>query len=164
MQVNAFQVIDRGIMGLDIVGITVRLGNFFNSEIYGIQTTLPWGVVFEGQTIPAHPTMFYEILIFAIALLIGWWLYLYKDGGKYTGVISGVMLLFIMILRLLVEFIKLPQMGIEQGWILNMGQILSIPFILLMPLQIKKAIQRGMINLNAFCDKKIITKSKHKRK
>lgn len=122
-------VSDRLFIGVFILGVLVRLGNFLNAEIYGIPTTLPWGVLFPEESLPSHPTQIYECLIFASAGLLGMWL-LRGDTRKYNGLISGILLVYTSILRIAVEFIKLPNMAIEQNWFLNMGQILSIPFFL----------------------------------
>lgn len=122
---------DRLLLGVAFIGFLVRVGNFINGEICGIPTSLPWGVLFANSEEPAHPTQVYEILSYIIAASIGWWLYLRKRGGERDGLLSGIMLLIVFVFRLLVEFVKQPQMEIEQTWILNMGQWLSIPFIVL---------------------------------
>ena len=109
----------------------VRIGNLINSEIYGLPTSLPWGFLFNGEQQPCHPTQFYEILIFLIAYLTGWWILLNKKTSKRDGLVSGCILIIVFTLRLLVEFIKNPQGEFESEWILNMGQWLSIPYILL---------------------------------
>lgn len=109
----------------------VRLGNLINSEIYGLPTSLPWGFLFNGEEQPCHPTQIYEILIFLAAYIIGWWILLREKDSKRNGLISGTILVFVFVLRFLVEFIKNPQGEFESDWILNMGQWLSIPYILL---------------------------------
>ncbi len=129
---NMWWIVDRCIMGFMILAITVRIGNFFNSEIYGIETTLPWGVIFPGESAPAHPTQFYEMASYVIALAIGWGLYLKFDEGKYNGLITSEIFLVTMAARILIEFVKLPQKPIEQSWLLDMGQWLSIPYIIWM--------------------------------
>lgn len=142
-QCKSWWMIDRILMGLTNVGWLVRLGNLFNSEIYGVSTSLPWGILFPGDVTPSHPTQIYEMLIFLGANILCWALYLKFDGGKYLGLISSAGLLFIMTLRFLVEFIKLPQMPIEIDWFLNMGQWLSLPYIIWMSLTLYKAIIVG---------------------
>lgn len=109
----------------------IRVGNLINSEIYGGPTSLPWGFLFNGEEQPCHPTQIYEILIFLAAYIIGWWILLREKDPKRNGLISGTILVFVFVLRFLVEFIKNPQGEFESGWILNMGQWLSIPYILL---------------------------------
>ena len=61
-------------------------------------------------------------------MAVAWWLYLRKGGGQYRGLLTAVMLCIVMLTRIAIEFLKLPQMSIEQEWVLNMGQWLSIPF------------------------------------
>jgi len=123
--------LDRLVIGAAVTGLCIRLGNLMNSEIYGSATTLPWGFIFvrDGQTEPMHPTQIYEMLYCLVTFLVCWWLYWKKEAYKRTGLIFGVFLLGIFGTRFLLEFIKLNQEAFEGGMILNMGQILSIPFI-----------------------------------
>ena len=111
----------------------IRLGNLFNSEIYGNPTSLPWGFIFEinGETEPKHPTQLYEALTY---LLLGFGLIsLYKYGLKktYRGTYIGLFFIVCFGARFLIEFIKEPQVEFETHMTLNMGQWLSIPFIVL---------------------------------
>ena len=102
-------------------------------QIYGSVTDLPWGFIFvrDGQTLPMHPTQIYEMLYCLITFAITWWLYWKKQAyKKRPGLIFSVFLLGVFGSRFLLEFIKLNQEDFESGMILNMGQILSIPFIL----------------------------------
>lgn len=111
----------------------IRLGNLFNSEIYGDVTTLPWGFVFElrGESLPKHPTQLYEALSYCILGVVLTLLYKYKAEKMYRGTFIGVFFIVLFGMRFLIEFIKEPQVGFEQDMVLNMGQWLSIPFILL---------------------------------
>ena len=111
----------------------IRLGNLMNSEIYGDVTTLPWGFVFEGrgETEPKHPTQLYEALSYAIlgvALI-----FMYKNRVKwmYKGSYIGIFFIVLFGMRFLIEFIKEDQVAFEAGMALNMGQWLSIPFVLI---------------------------------
>ena len=111
----------------------IRLGNLFNSEIYGDVTSLPWGFVFElrGETLPKHPTQLYEALsyfILGIALVL---VYKYRLNKVYRGFFIGTFFIGCFGMRFLIEFIKEPQVMFEQGMTLNMGQWLSIPFVLI---------------------------------
>ena len=103
-----------------------------NSEIYGSATNLPWGFIFvrDGQTEPMHPTQIYEMLYCLVTFAVTWWMYWKKQSYKKIGMISGVFLIGIFGTRFLLEFIKLNQEAFESGMWLNMGQILSIPFII----------------------------------
>ena len=115
-------------MGLFWVGVAVRCGNIINNEIKGVETTMPWGVMFGNDSFASHPTQVYEILSYLLAMGLAWWLFISKDGGKYKGLLTASMLIVVMLLRIMIEFWKLPQMDIEYEWYLNMGQWLSIPF------------------------------------
>ena len=111
----------------------IRLGNLFNSEIYGDVTNLPWGFIFElrGETLPKHPTQLYEALsyfLLGIALIS---IYKFKADKVYRGFFIGTFFIGCFGMRFLIEFIKEPQVMFEQNMALNMGQLLSIPFILL---------------------------------
>lgn len=124
-------VLDRLVIGAAVTGACIRLGNLMNSEIYGSATSLPWGFIFvrNGQTEPMHPTQIYEALYCLVTFAFTWWLYWKKEAYKKTGLIYGIFLLGIFGTRFLLEFIKLDQEAFESGMILNMGQILSLPFI-----------------------------------
>lgn len=119
---------DRSMMGLFWVAVAVRIGNLINNEICGIETSLPWGFCFGEETVPRHPSQIYELLSYLLAMGIAWWLFLKRDGGQYKGLLSSVIMTIVLLLRIGIEFVKLPQMEIEQDWILMMGQWLSIPF------------------------------------
>lgn len=123
--------LDRLVIGAAIAGACIRFGNLMNSEIYGSATSLPWGFIFvrDGQTQPMHPTQIYEMLYCLITFALIWWLYWKKEAYKKNGLLFGVFLIGIFGSRFLLEFIKLDQEAFESGMLLNMGQILSIPFI-----------------------------------
>lgn len=122
---------DRLVIGVAIAGAFIRLGNFTNSEIYGIETSLPWGVVFlrNGETVPKHPTQIYEALSCIITYIVLIAIYKKKNNQPKRGLLFGVFLIMIFAFRFLVEFIKNPQVSFENKLTINMGQILSIPFI-----------------------------------
>ncbi len=125
-------ILDRVVIVVALGGFFIRMGNFFNSEIYGIQTSLPWGVIFErnGETVPKHPTQIYEALSYLL-IFITLHFYLLKIRAKHlNGQIFGIFLILLFLARFLIEFIKETQVGFEKGMTLNMGQWLSIPFIL----------------------------------
>ena len=111
----------------------IRLGNLMNSEIYGHVTSLPWGFVFEGrgETEPKHPTQLYEALSYAILGVV--LILLYKNRVKwlYRGSYIGIFFIVLFGMRFIIEFVKEDQVGFEAGMALNMGQWLSIPFILI---------------------------------
>lgn len=126
-------ILDRLCITVCFAGMFIRLGNLCNSEIYGGVTDLPWGFIFErrGETLPKHPTQLYEALSYLILGLVLLWMYRYKLEKLKEGTIIGIFFIVLFGMRFLIEFIKEPQVGFEENMLLNMGQILSIPFILL---------------------------------
>ncbi len=125
-------ILDRLCIAVAFAGCMIRLGNLFNSEIYGDVTTLPWGFVFQlrGETEPKHPTQIYEALSYLILGLIMIWVYKNKLNKVHRGFFFGFFLVGCFGMRFLIEFIKEPQVGFENSMVLNMGQLLSIPFVL----------------------------------
>lgn len=127
-----FWTIDRVVIVVALGGFFIRMGNLMNSEIYGHITNLPWGFIFvrDAQDVPRHPTQIYEGLSY-LALFAGLLIYYLK---KYRimrdGTIFGIFLIVLFGVRFLIEFLKEPQVEFEQSMALNMGQWLSIPFIL----------------------------------
>ena len=111
----------------------IRLGNLFNSEIYGDVTNLPWGFVFElrGETLPKHPTQLYEALSYFLLGIALFSIYKFKADKVYRGFFIGTFFIGCFGMRFLIEFITEPQVMFEQNMVLNMGQLLSIPFILM---------------------------------
>ena len=126
-------ILDRLCVGVCFTAMLIRLGNLFNSEIYGGPTDLPWGFVFvrDGQTVPCHPTQIYEMLYCFVALLVTWPMYWYTNARRREGLLLGVFFEIIFVTRFLLEFIKNDQEAFEAGHLLNMGQLLSLPFIIL---------------------------------
>ena len=126
-------LLDHLAIAVAFAGAFIRFGNLFNSEIYGDVTNLPWGFVFElrGETEPKHPTQLYEGFTYLLLgfVLIG--LYWKKLDKMLRGQFIGIFLIVCFGSRFLIEFIKEPQVAFEQTMALNMGQLLSIPFVLL---------------------------------
>ena len=119
-------------IGVCVTATLIRLGNLMNSEIYGNPTTMPWGFIFvrDGQTEPHHPTQIYEMMYCIFAFIVTWLMYWKGQCYKKDGLILGTFLIIIFVTRFGLEFMKLDQEAFEDGMILNMGQILSIPFII----------------------------------
>lgn len=115
------------------VGALIRIGNLMNSEIYGDETTLPWGFIFElrGETVPKHPTQIYEALAYAILGFVLMAMYKYRLPKLKRGTILGIFFIVLFGVRFLIEFIKEPQVDAEKDLLLNYGQQLSIPFIII---------------------------------
>ena len=131
-------IMDRIVVPTAIGGALIRMGNLMNSEIYGEPTTLPWGFKFVRdypigmpiENIPAcHPTQIYEALF--CVLVFGYLMYAYHKqnmASKRPGFMFGIFLIVVFGSRILIEFIKNPQVEFESSMALDMGQILSIPF------------------------------------
>jgi prolipoprotein diacylglyceryl transferase len=124
--------LDRVVVPVAFVAILIRLGNLMNSEIYGHATTLPWGFIFErnGETVPKHPTQIYEALSYLVVFLVLLRTYWKTNAKDKQGLIFGMFLIGIFGARFFIEFVKEVQEPWEQGMMLNMGQLLSIPFVL----------------------------------
>lgn len=108
----------------------IRVGNFFNSEIVGTPSNVPWAIVFARiDNIPRHPAMLYEagayLLIFC-ALYLAYWK---TDIIQFPGRVLGIALSTCFLARFMIEFVKEDQVPFENDMLLNMGQLLSIPFI-----------------------------------
>ena len=126
-------VVDHLVIAVSFAACLIRLGNLFNSEIYGGPTNLPWGFVFErnGETVPCHPTQLYEAGAYLLLGIVLMWLYWKKLDKIYRGTFTGIFFIGCFGSRFLIEFIKNDQVDFEANMALNMGQLLSIPFILL---------------------------------
>ncbi|HOY38012.1 MAG: prolipoprotein diacylglyceryl transferase [Bacteroidales bacterium] len=127
-----FYLIDRVAIPTGFAGACIRLGNLFNSEIYGEKTSLPWGFVFvkNNESEPMHPTQLYEATFYIITSIVLLLLYRVERFRNARGFLLGMFLMMVFGSRLLIEFIKHIQVGFEENLALNMGQMLSIPFIL----------------------------------
>lgn len=126
--------LDRVAVPTALVACFIRLGNLMNSEIYGIQTSLPWGFIFErnSETVAKHPTQIYEALSYLITFGIMMYLYWKVDTvKKRPGLLVGLFLILVFASRFFIEFIKEDQEAFEASMQLNMGQLLSIPFVLM---------------------------------
>ena len=134
---------DRLCVPVGLVAAMIRLGNLMNHEIYGHATDLPWGFRFIENihqwqagaepifSAPSHPTQLYEAAIYLLVFAVCMWLYWKRDAQKREGLIFGVAMVMIFVGRFLVEFVKNDQVGFEEGMTLNMGQWLSIPFVII---------------------------------
>ena len=113
-----------------LAGGFIRLGNLMNSEIVGQPAGVPWAFVFVSvDALPRHPTQLYEALgYFAIfGLLYGW-----RQRGTFRPPMRlfGLALILLAGWRFLMEFFKADQVAFEQALWLNMGQWLSLPFVI----------------------------------
>jgi len=125
--------LDRIAIVVALAGVFIRTGNLMNSEIYGIPTTLPWGFVFlrDGQSVPRHPTQIYEALAYLSIFILLYTLYWRKKGEHIQGTLISLACILIFTARFFIEFLKTEQVDFEKGMALNMGQLMSIPFVIL---------------------------------
>jgi prolipoprotein diacylglyceryl transferase len=140
-------VLDAIAIVLPLGGTFIRLANLMNSEIIGIPTDVPWAFIFrQVDDLPRHPAQLYEAISYFIIFLAVYFIYrrnIFKIG---KGFYFGISILLIFIMRILIEFIKVDQVEFEHGMILNMGQILSIPFVLLgLFFIIKSILEKGKV-------------------
>jgi prolipoprotein diacylglyceryl transferase len=109
----------------------IRIGNLLNSEIVGFPTNLPWAIIFlRVDDVPRHPAMLYEAFSYLLVFAILQMAYRKYESTKVPGRILGAALVGCFTARFLIEFVKEEQVSFEQGMLLNLGQLLSIPFIL----------------------------------
>ena len=109
----------------------IRLANLMNSEIIGMPTTRPWGFIFERiDNIPRHPAQLYEAIAYFLIFIVMLTLYKIKRDKLGNGFFFGLVLVLIFTARFFIEFIKEKQVAFEANMQLDMGQILSIPYIL----------------------------------
>ena len=134
-------ILDRIVIPVCLVGAFIRLGNVFNSEIYGTPTSLPWGFVFvrgneqffdaSGNLLPCHPTGLYEAFFCIVAMFLLLWMFFKRDlGDKRPGLMFGTFLIIIFGSRIAIEFLKNVQVDFEKNMMFDMGQWLSVPFVL----------------------------------
>ena len=124
---------------LDNIAITtpisaafIRLGNFMNSEILGCATDSPLGIIFlQHDNVPRHPAQLYEAIAYLVFFVVGWIIYRRYPKKVGTGFFFGYCLATIFTFRFFVEFLKEVQVEFEESMILDMGQLLSIPFIVI---------------------------------
>ncbi|PWJ40174.1 prolipoprotein diacylglyceryl transferase [Sediminitomix flava] len=140
-------VVDRLVIPVALAGSFIRLGNLMNSEIYGHETNLPWGFIFErnGETLPMHPTQIYESLAYLSIFFILKTMYNKTQGQTPHGKLLGWFLILVFGFRFAIEFLKNDQVAFEAGMLLNMGQILSIPAVLGGIFLVYRASKKGLV-------------------
>jgi prolipoprotein diacylglyceryl transferase len=132
VKLNIMRVLDNVAIVTPICACAIRLGNLMNSEIIGRPTDVPWAFIFERvDMLPRHPGQLYEAICYAIFFFVGWFFYRHKPQRVGTGFFFGLCLFMIFLSRIFVEYTKENQEAFEEGMLLNMGQLLSIPFVLL---------------------------------
>lgn len=129
-KLNIWHVLDNIAIATPITACFIRLGNLMNSEIIGKTTDVPWAFIFERvDSMPRHPGQLYEAIAYAIFFFIGLWLYKKYPQKVGTGFFFGFCLFTIFTFRFFVEYTKEVQEAFEASMAIDMGQILSIPFI-----------------------------------
>lgn len=124
--------LDKLMIGGAALGAFIRLGNLVNSEVIGIPSDLPWSFIFTAvDDVPRHPTQLYEAICYLIISIALYFFWKSKKFQNNTGFIFGLGLTLIFICRFLIEFLKENQVGFEDGMMLNMGQVLSVPMVVL---------------------------------
>ena len=129
-RLNLWQVLDNIAIATPITACFIRLGNLMNSEIIGKVTDVPWAFIFERvDKMPRHPGQLYEAIAYFLFFYVGLWFYRKRPQRVGTGFFFGLCLTLIFTFRFFIEYTKDIQVDFESGMLLNMGQILSIPFI-----------------------------------
>lgn len=129
---NIWRVLDNIAIATPVTACCIRLGNLMNSEIIGKATDVPWAFVFERVDMtPRHPGQLYEAIAYAVIFVTGWALYRRRPQKVGTGFFFGLCLTLIFSARFLIEYTKDVQEAFEASMPLNMGQLLSIPFIII---------------------------------
>lgn len=159
---SMFWTLDRVVIPTALVAVLIRTGNLMNHEIYGQPTDLPWAFSFIENvrqwqhgaspifSAPSHPTQIYEALCYLITFVVIYTMYWKTEKSKNReGLILGVFFTGIFLTRFMIEFIKEDQEAFEANMVLNMGQWLSIPFILAGIILIIRAFKREPVYYDA---------------
>lgn len=128
-KLTIWYVLDNIAIAAPVTAFFIRVGNLMNSEIIGRPADLPWSFVFERiDLIPRHPGMLYEALAYAILFVVGLYIYRRHPDSVGTGYHFGLCLTWVFTARFFIEFVKEVQEAFEADMLLDMGQLLSIPF------------------------------------
>lgn len=150
---------DKLVVPTGLVAALIRIGNLMNHEVYGLPTDLPWGFRFienlhawrQGAepvfSAPSHPTQIYEAVCYLLTFVLCIWLYFKKDAWKKEGLIFGIFMICIFTARFFIEFLKNNQEDFEAAMPINMGQCLSIPFIVTGIYFVVRAWRRSRLNI-----------------
>ena len=126
-------LLDRLAIVAALSGICIRIGNLMNSEIIGRATDMPWGFWFvrvDAEPLARHPTQIYEALVCLVLFIVLWRMYRAGVSASRPGMIIGLFMVLLFTSRFLIEFLKEHQVDFEAALPIDMGQILSIPFII----------------------------------
>lgn len=124
-------IVDRLVIVSALTGGFIRLGNLMNSEMIGLPTNVPWAFVFVSvDDTPRHPAQLYEAIYCLALFMFLWWLWKRHHTTMKDGLLTGSFLVILFTLRFIDEFFKIDQVAFETNMVLNMGQLLSIPFVI----------------------------------
>jgi prolipoprotein diacylglyceryl transferase len=124
-------IVDRLVIISALTGCLIRLGNLMNSEMVGLPTEMPWAFIFvQYDGIPRHPAQLYEAIYCFLLFVCLYFTWRRKFKTLPDGMLTGWFLVILFTLRFFDEFLKLNQVTFEADLLLNMGQILSIPFVI----------------------------------
>lgn len=134
--ISFIQLLDMIVIPTALVGFCIRLGNFFNQEIVGIPSSVSWAIIFanpaDGSSIlPRHPVQLYEAIAYLFTFVLLYVLWYKKSRILPNGLLSGLFFILVFTARFIIEYWKAEQTAIVDQSFLQMGQILSIPFIIL---------------------------------
>lgn len=125
-------LLDKLVIAVALAGFFIRIGNLFNSEILGKPTSLFWAFIFSRvDSLPRHPSQLYEAIAYLIVFILLGYSYKNKGPQQGKGFRFGLFLVLVFSARFLIEFTKENQAAFEKALPINMGQLLSIPFILI---------------------------------
>lgn len=128
---NYLWLLDRLAVPTAMFGFFVRTGNFFNSEIVGTPTNVPWAIVFARiDDLARHPTQLYEACSYLAIFALLFCAYRFTKIKQFAGALLGLLLILVFSARFLLEFVKTQQEAYATGVALTTGQLLSIPFLL----------------------------------
>lgn len=125
-----WMIMDRLSIVIAVGTALIRLGNFFNSEIIGVPTHVPWAIIFEREDqLPRHPTMLYESFSYMLGIALFSYIYYAFKRNPPEGLLFGIFLMYMFTARFIIEISKTSQAAFEEVF-MSMGQWLSVPFIL----------------------------------
>ena len=132
LKMPVWQVLDNIAIATPITACFIRIGNLMNSEIIGKITDVPWAFIFERvDQMPLHPGQLYEAMSYFCFFFVGMYFYKIKKLQVGRGFYFGLCIFLIFTFRFFIEYTKVEQVDFEQGMLFNMGQLLSVPFVLL---------------------------------
>lgn len=124
-------ILDRIVIVVALGGSFIRLGNLFNSEIIGRPADVSWAFIFTSvDDLPRHPTQLYESIAYLLIFIALWMIYQKGNFKNKKGFLFGLFLVLVFTFRFFIEFLKENQSSFEAEMVLNMGQLLSMPFVI----------------------------------